>query len=236
MIAWHARPDGPGNTGQLTLLKGPWMSQKWEDHWETSGRLRNAHPAYNAAILRDAVRDEPEAAVFWLLLGHELTSLRRIDEAEKALKRCLALTPPAQQRDVFSAFGHLADVAGNLALAEQWYRRAIEADPDDASGHIYLGALYAGMCRLKDAENAHAKATKCSKGCVDEAYYNLGLVLRAQGRLGESKKCFDKAIELDPDYEDALIDLFGRREGAGVSRGRAWATLAYGRARRGQRR
>ena len=46
--------------------------------------------------------------------------------------------------------------------------------------------------------------TRCSKGCVDEAYLNLGLVLRAQERYTEALECFKKALELTPDYELAI--------------------------------
>ncbi|MHC4505360.1 MAG: tetratricopeptide repeat protein [Planctomycetota bacterium] len=186
------------------------MSEKWEVHlnaiWSSDKRLR----AYSAAVLRDAVKDEPEAGVFWLMLGDELTSLRRLDEAEKALKRGLALTPPDKRRNAYSALGRLALAAGDFSGAEEWHRKAIEADPNHASGHIYLGALYADMCRLDDAEKAYRKATECSDGCVDEAYFNLGLVLRAQDRLGEARDCFVRAVELDPEYEiarEALEDV-----------------------------
>ena len=51
---------------------------------------------------------------------------------------------------------------------------------------------------------AHRNATRCTKGAVDEAYFNLGLVLRAQERYQEALACFEKAIELTPDYEEAI--------------------------------
>lgn len=43
----------------------------------------------------------------------------------------------------------------------------------------------------------------CPEGCIDEAYHNLGLILRAQGRLREAADCFRRAIELDPEYDNA---------------------------------
>ena len=50
----------------------------------------------------------------------------------------------------------------------------------------------------------------CKEGCIYEAHHNLGLVLRGQGRLDEACKCFEKAIELDPEYDaakEALTDV-----------------------------
>ena len=72
--------------------------------------------------------------------------------------------------------------------------------PDEATGHIYLGGVLARAGRLKEAETAHRAAIRCSQGCRDEAYLNLGLVLRAQERHDEAATCFEQALKLDPKY------------------------------------
>jgi tetratricopeptide (TPR) repeat protein len=179
------------------------MPEKWEDHFDAI-RTPDAHlPAYSAAVLRDAVKENPKTGIFWLLLGDDLTSLLRFDEAEDALKRGLELTPADKRRNAYSLLGHLADAVGDSSRAEEWYKMAIDNAPRNASGYIYLGALYASLCRMDDAENMHRQGAMCSDGCVDEAYFNLGLVLRAQGRLGEAKECFERAIALE-DVEMAM--------------------------------
>jgi tetratricopeptide (TPR) repeat protein len=40
-----------------------------------------------------------------------------------------------------------------------------------------------------------------------EAHHRLGRVLELQGRLNEAEACFQRALELDPDYVGALIGL-----------------------------
>jgi tetratricopeptide (TPR) repeat protein len=42
---------------------------------------------------------------------------------------------------------------------------------------------------------------------VDEAHLNLGLVLRSRERYREALECFERALELSPDYESALIAM-----------------------------
>ena len=186
------------------------MSGKWgalfKEVLHSGGRL----PAYGVAVMRDAVKAEPEADVFWVLLGSELTSLRRLDEAEKALKRGLALTPTDRRRVAYCELGDFAVAAGDSRGAEEWYKKAIEAEPDNAAGRVYLGGLYADMGRLEDAEKVYRDATKCSVGWLDSAYHELGLVLRTQGRLDEAKDCFVRALELEPEYDrarEALEDV-----------------------------
>ena len=76
----------------------------------------------------------------------------------------------------------ITNLRGAFRLAERWFRRAVALRPSDATDYIFLGALLAIAGRLSEAEAVHRRATKCKEGCRDEAYLNLGLVLRALGR------------------------------------------------------
>jgi tetratricopeptide (TPR) repeat protein len=55
---------------------------------------------------------------------------------------------------------------------------------------------------------------------VEEAYFNLGLILRAEGKYEEALECFERAIEIDPQYTLAkqarkdVARLFKLREGS----------------------
>jgi Flp pilus assembly protein TadD len=79
----------------------------------------------------------------------------------------------------------------------------VQADPDEATYHIFLGALLAKQGRLDEAEESHRRAIACAEGCIDEAFLNLGFVLRAQERFPEAADCFRHAIHLDPAYRAA---------------------------------
>src|SRR5262249_19488573 len=68
---------------------------------------------------------------------------------------------------------------------------------------IYLGGILAKQGRLKEAELCHRKAVQLSTGPADEAYHNLGLVLRAQGKYGDALKYFNRAVKIDPAYKIA---------------------------------
>jgi tetratricopeptide (TPR) repeat protein len=108
---------------------------------------------------------------------------------------------------LYNQMGQLHRYRGDLAVAESWYQKAIAEDPDEAASYIFLGAVQAVQGKLAQAEATHRRATQCPNGLVDEAYHNLGLVLRGQDRLAEAADCFRKAIELCPDYENAIEAL-----------------------------
>lgn len=160
-------------------------------------------PALTAVRARDFLKEFPEGGPAWKILGSALIDLARYPEAELALKKALSLCPPEKLWIPLTEMGHLCKARGDYNSAAAWYSQAIEAVPREASGHIYLGGVLAKSGRLREAEAAHRAATRCIEGCRDEAFLNLGLVLRAQERYEEAAECFERALELDPKYAAA---------------------------------
>jgi len=160
-------------------------------------------PALTICYGRRFLVNHPDHGPAWMLVGIALVELARYAEAEQALVRALDLCPPEKRSYPLSQMGHMFREAGDYNLAAEWYRRAIDADPGDATYYIFLGALLAKRGHFQEAEEAHRIAIKCAEGCIDEAYLNLGFVLRALERFVEAAECFREAIRLDPEYRIA---------------------------------
>jgi len=106
--------------------------------------------------------------------------------------------------------GKLYDNWEKHAEAERYYLEVIDGRPDHTSAYIYLGAMFAKLGRLTEAEELHRRATACSEGEIAEAYLNLALVQRARGDYVGALMNLRKAVELDPEYsdaKDALTDI-----------------------------
>jgi tetratricopeptide (TPR) repeat protein len=161
--------------------------------------------AYALELSRELVRGFPDYSIGWVLHGVILYGLARYEEAEQVLREAIQGLDLDELSFGYIHLGHLHRDRGNNEEAEKWYRKAIELSPDDAGRHTYLGALLAKKGDLKAAEESHRKGTRCSKGPVDEAYLNLGFVLRAEERYTEALGCFKRALELDQDYEEAAL-------------------------------
>lgn len=149
----------------------------------------------------------PKDGPSWLRLGIALVELARYQDAKRALAKAADLCPAGKCQVPLSQMGHLFDAMGDYDEAGRWYERAIDTAPNDASYYIYLGGVLAKSGRLYEAEQVHRAATRCLEGCIDEAYLNLGYVLRAQERFEEAADCFREAIRLDPDYRLAKTAL-----------------------------
>jgi tetratricopeptide (TPR) repeat protein len=145
-----------------------------------------------------------------MFFGMALQDVARYTEARSAYDRALALLPVEDHQRIYQQLGVLEQDQSNLAIAESWYRRAIEAAPDDATGYIYLGAMLAKNGRLDEAEAVHRQTTACANGCIDEADLNLGYVLRAKGLYLDALHCFREALArdpLDPASQAAMEDM-----------------------------
>jgi tetratricopeptide (TPR) repeat protein len=139
----------------------------------------------------------------WHRLGQALGAIAHYEEAQQALQKAIEHCPTEQLGLPYAAMGCLFRESGDYNRAAEWFHRAIEAAPDDCIGHIHLGGLLARQGRLVEAEEVHRAGTRCTDGCVEEAFLNLGLVLRARGRFTEAAECFEEALRRDPDYRDA---------------------------------
>jgi tetratricopeptide (TPR) repeat protein len=173
---------------------------QWQELMDAHLRKR---PATAARLAQEFVEEYPDSGPAWKMLGSSLIDVARYDEAKKAIEKAIEFCPPEKLWIPLCEVGHLYKAKGNYHLASAWYHKACVAYPQEASSHIYLGSLFARMGELDQAEQKHRDAIACQYGCTDEAWLNLGLVLRAQERYSEAAEAFQEAIKIDPKYEAA---------------------------------
>jgi tetratricopeptide (TPR) repeat protein len=175
------------------------FSRRWEEVLAADDS-----PAARIELCERFVRDFSSFGPGWVRYGRELIGVSRFDDAEVAIRRGLDLAPSGKRLYLYCDMGEIFKYRGGVDTAVQWFQRAIAEFPDDAQGYIYLGGMLARRGQLEEAERVHRRGTLCTTGCVDEAYLNLGFVLRAQRRYAEAVECFDEAIRRDPRYEEAI--------------------------------
>ena len=94
---------------------------------------------------------------------------------------------------------------GNLKRAQQWIEEAIEQAEGEGSYWVTYGEILAKRGKLKQARNAHLAAVEAATSDVDEAYFNLALLLRGERRYEEALTEVNKALKIDPDYSEAHL-------------------------------
>ncbi|MFC3493648.1 DUF5107 domain-containing protein [Glycomyces rhizosphaerae] len=128
----------------------------------------------------------------------------------------------ASTDELFLTGLHLAQYRHATRSPEPYWEEALRRDPGDARSHTALAARRQREGRLGQAERhlraAVARLTRRNANPRDgEAHYRLGLVLARQGRHGEAREAFGKAM-WDQGWRDAAavatarIDLAAGRE------------------------
>jgi tetratricopeptide (TPR) repeat protein len=171
---------------------------------------RNNQAATVILLAKRWLQTNPDDFSILLTYAENLYMMTRYEEAIRIYKEALARFPAEGERWVIcNQLGRMYQYWGRPAEAEPWFRQAIDEDPEEIGAYVFLGACQARQGKLKEAEATHRAATiNCTNSfLLDEAYCNLGLVLRGQGRFVEAAECLRKAIELTPKYEDALDAL-----------------------------
>ena len=140
----------------------------------------------------------------WIALADAMWSLSRYKEAKAALRNAERLASPHSRHRVWEQWGHLYREMHDLQSAETWFRKAVREHPS-TRGHIFLGATLALLGRRREAEREHRAAiAEATPGhAVDEAHFNLALILRSFERYDEALKHLDQALKIDPSYSKA---------------------------------
>jgi tetratricopeptide (TPR) repeat protein len=168
------------------------------------------HVALTRHLCEKLLRESPD---FWPALIRYaiiLIDLALYDDAERVLDRAETVIPRKFQQHIFAQRGHRLAAMGDLPGAEKLHRQAHQLDPLDPSYLIYAASIAFKRGNIQRAEKLVRQATECDDGALDEAFFNLGGYLLVQKKYQDAKECYLKAIEIDPDYDEAhkkLADL-----------------------------
>jgi tetratricopeptide (TPR) repeat protein len=167
---------------------------------ETVGRLGAAYEG-NGFVERglvcyeQAVKLDPQAGVWWHLLGEAQLNKGDGDAALAALTRASALDP--QNTAALALRGNLLIERGAFAEAEECYRRYVQSRPQDPLGHFALGRI---ALATGDAAGARSQLEETIK--YAERYQQAHLLLaRALERLGEQEAA-RRSLELAAAYKN----------------------------------
>lgn len=173
------------------------------------GAARHAlgQPSEALGPLAEASRLRPDYADAHHHLGVVLVELGRLDDAIASFERAGRLRPTSREIADNLRFtraareeqqGSLLANQGDLAGAEQAFRRALEHHDDWAEAHNNLGIVLGKQQRFEQAILAYQRAVELKPDFVD-AHHNLGTTLAQLGRHDEAADCFRRAVELQPD-------------------------------------
>jgi tetratricopeptide (TPR) repeat protein len=159
-------------------------------------------------LLGDAKQDQQ----VWQRLGQFYTELRRWKEAEEAFNKADALTTKKEDRTYLLFLrGALAERQKHYEPAEQFFRQALELDPENTMTLNYLGYMLADKgTRFPEALKLIRKAVELEP--MNGAFLDsLGWVYFKMGEYELAENDLRRAVErdrTDPTVHDHLGDLY----------------------------
>lgn len=152
------------------------------------------------------LENDPESIAAQLYFADALIDLSKYNEAEELILKAIEKLKIIDRETPAFPFSQLGDLyrrKGEFHKAIEWYKKASEINADEASYYIFIGTSYFRLGNIEKAEKFLLKATDCDEGFIDEAFYNLGIILCSKGKYQNAYKYFQKAIEIDSEYEEA---------------------------------
>jgi heat shock protein HtpX len=142
------------------------------------------------------IRIIPQFAEDWVNKGHALEDQCKYDEAIQAYDKAIEINPKCA--DAWKGKGIVFDDQGKYDRAIQAHNKAIELDPKDAESWYNKGMSLKSLGRTNEADVilVRAKTELNSKG-LNRIYFK---------EYYEAIEALDRALSIDPNYEDALIN------------------------------
>ncbi len=146
----------------------------------------------------------PGLSQLWMEVSSLEARLGRMDEAESYARR--AYLHWADRSTLLHQRGFLASLRGDDAAAVERYEQAAALSPTDPRPLISLSYHWSALGELDRAQTALAGAIERAANYAD-LHHQMGLVLRAQGRTEDALAAFRRALELNPAYLAARLDV-----------------------------
>ncbi len=125
-------------------------------------------------------------------------------------------------REGVAAHPHVAALLNNLAVALERHGeydearsvadRGLQEDPGLAQLHKNVGDLHYRAARYDEALEAYLRATKANPELGADVYLKLGNIRLRRQERGEAVRCWERALELDPDNAIVRTNLESLRQ------------------------
>ena len=163
-----------------------------------------------------ALGQDPESGMGWYVLAVAREKAGDFANSLKAYQSALALLP--DQSQIANDLGRLAYRMGMKEVAEQLFRRYLDARPDSQEAANNLACTLRDLDRSDEAIEILKAALKAKP---DNAmiWNTLGTILYNQGDLANANIFFDEALRLDPGFYKARYNRGNARLGVGDLQG-----------------
>lgn len=152
----------------------------------------------------ESLKNDKNDALAWKILGFIETKLGQHDEALKAKREALRISP--KDPECHSNLANSLREKGDLELAERHYREALKLNPRFAPAINRLAGLFSESGRLQEATLLLESALLLDSKSIDIALHLSTIYLREK-RFSEVQKVVSESLKHYPDEINLLTKL-----------------------------
>lgn len=181
----------------------------------------NSNPVFQNDPRLKSITDEiiktPADAALYFQRGKMLHKMQLDSLAIKDYKKAAALD--TNKSEYISAVGDLLFENKDIDGSIEWIKKAIKKDPTDRKAHLKIAKLF---LYLQDYPKALGEVNIVMRKNVydPEAYFIKGMVYKDMKDTAKAISSFQTAVQVAPDYRDAVIQLglmfTGKHDAIGV--------------------
>jgi len=167
---------------------------------------RLGEPVAAEKLLQHALALNPDSTLAYYFLGVHRRRLGNIEGAQAALWEAFRRDPEnaALRVEMAEAFVD----RGDYAHAEEWYRGAVEAAPENVEFHLLLVHFYLDHLYRIEAGGLPAAEAAVALAPADPRVHDLlGWAYHLAGRQVEAVQALNQALQLEPDLVSAHFHL-----------------------------
>jgi len=164
-------------------------------------RFQNNHSAAEK-VLRGVLERDPGSGPALEQLSQLLIDEGRSDEAIKLLGEAAG---DSASPEVYDLLGDAYQQSNNYAKAEEAYRKAVDADPDDPGHRHGLAQALMSQDKYAGALEQFQRLTELEPGSA-ENYLRMSQLYRRLGKLDEAESSLLRAKQLAPGSLEVLYD------------------------------
>jgi tetratricopeptide (TPR) repeat protein len=149
----------------------------------------------------------PENSDIIFLLARVSMSQNYYEDAIPLLESGLKVAP--QRADLHAALGESYFMSGKAEKAIDEFKKLIELDPT-ARSYAFMGLSYRHLGRFDEARKYFQEGLKLdphNASCL----FNMGFIEERQGNHAAAEALFQKVLQQNPDFSEALLELANLR-------------------------
>jgi tetratricopeptide (TPR) repeat protein len=178
---------------------------------------------YGEEILTQVLRCEPDNQAATQLMGVFLHRVKRYEEAAEFFLNAIDLNP--DNPDNYNNLALCVTSLGRTDDAIKYLKDAIFMDPNEAKYYNNLGLQYRQKRMYKEAIDSLLSAKKLDPK-NPQIMSNIGGIMGETHELEKAKRAFKRALEFDPEFASAHVDLAYTLQLMG-NRKDAWSHYEY---------